>query len=243
MSNFTTILAQLGRKWWDDENQKFDLDNEDTLMALDLLIMKPLELGIETAQGMNVVDSQTAGKVAMVRGNVQTFFCQENLKIDESLFVVPLPKPGAKKIYLGEGGWGYSTFPKVKNPDNAITFLKWLTTKDGQYAGFAPTTQEGCYWIGACASKHLLTHPAIAYNGNKYHDRVIDMCKLWYRMGEWGGYFGGLYGYIDQVEGAISAAAVDCRTKTITPEQSAARMQELCTNQWEQYQKDLKQSA
>jgi ABC-type glycerol-3-phosphate transport system substrate-binding protein len=192
---------------------------------------------------MNVVDSQTAGKVAMVRGNVQTFFCQENLKIDEALFVVPLPRPDAQKIFLGEGGWGYSTFANVKHADNAIDFLKWLTTKEGQYAGFAPTTQEGCYWIGACASKHLLDHPATKKNGNVYHDRVIDMFNLWYKYAEFGGYFGGLYGYIDQVETAITAAAADCRTGTITPEQAAARMQELCTNQWEQYLTDIKQAG
>lgn len=234
-SNFTSILHQLDRKWWDPETSTFDFDNEDSIKAFKLLVQTPVEMGIEAEQGDNQTNLAQQGKVAVARGNVAVMFFLEEIKLWFETFVPPRADPTKPPKYMGEGGWGFVTFPKVANAENAIEFLKWLATLDGQRV-WLENYQGNYLWLGPLRKSMEL--PMWQKTGDKYKDVIIDMCLRVAEMQPYQTYFGGLYGYISQVESACSEICTQIRSKAMTAEEGAKLLQERATNQYEQWKKD-----
>ncbi len=66
-----TLLAPEGTDWWDAAAQKFNINNEAGVKAMQLFAETPVQMGIETELDQNHADAAMAGKVALARGLLQ----------------------------------------------------------------------------------------------------------------------------------------------------------------------------
>jgi len=236
MSNISSMLAQLGRKWWDEENQKFDFDNDDTVTALDLLVDKPVKMGIEKEQGDTQTNLAQAQKVAIARGNTALIFFLKDINLWYEGAVPPDPDPSKPHKWMGEGGWGFATFKKVKNPGPAIDFLRWMATIEGQQTWM---THYVSNYMVPVPLKAANDHPMWNETGDKYADVVRQMYKRQMKYLDYQTFYGGTYGYIAQVESAVNETCSLVRQQKMTSKEGAKRIQELATNQYEQWKKDM----
>lgn len=235
-SNFSSILAQLGREWWDPANQTFDFANEDSVKAFQLLVETPVKMGIEAEQGDSQTNLAQQGKVAIARGNVAVMFFLEEIDAWFEPFIPPDPDPSKPPKYMGEGGWGFITLSKVANPEGAIDYLKWAASFDGQKAWLEANT--GNYiWPGPLRKSMEL--PVFEKNGNPYHDIIIDMIFTVIEMQPYQTFFGCLCGYIGQIESACATLCSEIRQGNKTSEQAAEELQEMATNQFEQWKTEV----
>jgi ABC-type glycerol-3-phosphate transport system substrate-binding protein len=135
---------------------------------------------------------------------------------------------------MGEGGWGFITLPKVKNPENATEFLKWLTTIEGQQV-----------WMTNFVSNYMVPVPLIKANdhpmwndtGDKYGDVIRHMYKGQFDMLKDQTFFGGEW-YIGQVEGAVSDVCTQIRQQKMDPATGAKTIQDRAVNQLKQWEAD-----
>jgi ABC-type glycerol-3-phosphate transport system substrate-binding protein len=229
------MLHQMDRKWWDPDNKVFDFDNEDMIKVLKLLVQTPVEMGIEADMGDTQTNLAQQQKVAIARGNIALIFFLKEIDLWYECFTPPDADPTKPSKWMGEGGWGFITLPNVKNQDTAIEFLKWLATYDGQMA-----------WMLNFVSVYMTPQPFRKCNehemwndtGDKYLDNIRHMYKSQFPLLDKQTFFGGMYGYIGQVEGAAAEVCAAIRQKKMTAEEGAKLMQERAVNQYEQWKKD-----
>ena len=68
--NIATMMEQLGTNWFDEQSGQFAFDSEACVEALQTLVTKPYELGIESKLGLgHVVNVFAAGQAALGIGN------------------------------------------------------------------------------------------------------------------------------------------------------------------------------
>lgn len=235
-SYVSSMLHQMGRKWWDPDAKKFDFNNDDTIKVLKLLVETPVAMGIEVDQGDTQTNLAQQQKVALARGNVAVIFFLKEVDLWYECFTPPNADPTKPNKWMGEGGWGFITLPKAANSANAIEFLKWLTTVEAQQV-----------WMTNFVSNYMVPVPLVKANdhpmwndtGDKYGDVIRHMYKGQFSMLKDQTFFGGEY-YIGQVETAVSAVCTDIRTKKIDSAYGAKLIQERADNQLKQYIADNK---
>ncbi len=152
LDQFLSIMRSLGKFFWDAQNQKFLIDSDEGVKAMQLYIETPVKKGIETELDDHHMNSLFAGKVAVAMGN--TGMAPEGAKLKladgtqmkvESV-TTPPAIPGKVPLFVGEGGWGFEVPTRAKNKDIAIEFCKWMATREGQviyaqiYGGVVPST-------------------------------------------------------------------------------------------------------
>jgi hypothetical protein len=233
-SYVSSMLHQMGRKWWDADAQKFDFDNDDMIKVWQLLVETPVKMGIEADLGDTQTNLAQQQKVAVARGNVAVIFFLKDVDLWYECFTPPNADPSKPNKWMGEGGWGFITLPKIKNEANATEFLKWLTSVEGQQV-----------WMTNFVSNYMVPVPLIKANdhpmwddtGDKYADVIRHMYKGQFPMLPDQTFFGGEF-YIGQVETATSDIATQIRQGKIDPAAGAKLMQERADNQLKQYQAD-----
>ncbi len=235
-SYVSSMLHQMGRKWWDADAKKFDFNNDDTIKVLKLLVETPVAMGIEVDQGDTQTNLAQQQKVALARGNVAVIFFLKEVDLWYECFTPPNADPTKPNKWMGEGGWGFITLPKIANSANAIEFLKWLTTVEAQQV-----------WMTNFVSNYMVPVPLIKANehpmwnetGDKYGDVIRQMYKGQFSMLKDQTFFGGEF-YIGQVESAVAGVCADIRQKKIDSVYGAKLIQERAENQLKQYIADNK---
>jgi hypothetical protein len=233
-SYVSSMLTQMGRQWWDANTKKFDFDNEDMIKVLQLLVETPVKMGIEADLGDTQTNLAQQQKVALARGNVAVIFFLKEVDLWYECFTPPNADPSKPNKFMGEGGWGFITLPKIKNEANAIEFLKWLTTVEGQQV-----------WMTNFVSNYMVPVPLIKANehkmwddtGDKYGDVIRHMYKSQFPMLKDQTFFGGEW-YISQVETAVSDACTQIRQQKIAPADGAKLIQDRAVNQLKQWEAD-----
>ncbi len=141
------VMRELGQKWYDPDTQKFNMDSEECITALDLFARIPVfERKIETQLDVSHMDALLAGKVALARGNNAMPGEAAKIEVPVESVLAPPAKKGGTLTLVGEGGWGFEVPSNAKNKDVALEFLKYMCTYDAQYiyAGIYGGTMTSC---------------------------------------------------------------------------------------------------
>jgi hypothetical protein len=234
-SYVSSMLHQMGRKWWNPDNQKFDFNNDDMIKVLQLLVEKPVALGIEVDQGDTQTNLAQQQKVAVARGNVAVIFFLKSVGLWYECFTPPDADPTKPSKWMGEGGWGFVTFPKVKNADNGIEFLKWMATYDGQMTWMKNFVEV---YMTPMPFKKCNDDPMWNDTDDKYLNNIRHMYKSQFPMLDKQTFFGGSYGYTSPVESAAGAVCAEIRQKKMTAADGAKTMQDRCQNAYNQWKMD-----
>lgn len=233
-SYVSSMLHQMDRKWWDADARKFDFDNDDTIKVLQLLVETPVSMGIETDQGDTQTNLAQQQKVAIARGNIAVLFFLEEVGLWYECFTPPNADPTKPNKFMGEGGWGFITLPRVANQANATEFLKWLTTVEGQQVWM--TNYVANYMVPVPLIK-ANEHPMWDETGDKYSDVIRQMYKSQFAMLPDQTFFGGEW-YIGQVETAVSDVCTQIRAGKLDSAAGAKLLQERAVNQLQQWDAD-----
>jgi hypothetical protein len=231
-----SMLYQMGRKWWDPDAKKFDFDNQDTVTVLKLLAETPVSMGIEADLGDTQTNLAQQQKVAIARGNVALVFFLKDLDLWYEIAVPPDADTSKPSKWMGEGGWGLVTFPKVKNAENGIEFLKWMATYDGQLAWMLNFT---AVYMTPMPFRKCNEHEMWNDTGDKYLDNIRHMYKMQFPLLDKQTYYGGLWGYITQMDGACDEVTTQIRQKKLTAQEGAKQLQQRADNQYQQWKKDM----
>ena len=128
-----SIMRSLDTFWWDPENQKFNMDSDAAVKAIELLVEKPFKLGIEGVLGMSQINAFVGGQVALARGNGTAAGEAWKLGIEGENVIAPPPIEGKTPLFVGEGGWGWVLPSQAKDKDASAEFLRFACTYEAQY--------------------------------------------------------------------------------------------------------------
>lgn len=132
--NLATMMEQLGTNWFDEASGAFAFDSDACVQALEYLVTKPYELGIESKLSLgHVVNVFTAGQAALGIGNDAAAGEATAVGLKATNVVLPSLATGEAPKFVGEGGWGFEMPVGAKNEAGAIEFLKFMTTYDAQF--------------------------------------------------------------------------------------------------------------
>ncbi len=152
LGQFLSIMYDLGKFFWDTGNQKFVIDSEEGVKAMQMYAETPVKMGIETQLDDHHMNALFAGKVGVAKGN--TSMAPEGAKLTladgspmkvEQVMSPPAVK-GQEPKFVGEGGWGFEIPTRAKNMEIAVEFCQWMATREGQviyaqiYGGVVPAT-------------------------------------------------------------------------------------------------------
>ncbi len=141
------IMRELGQKWYDPEAQKFNMDSDECITALDLFIRIPVfERKIETQLDVSHMDALLSSKVALARGNNAIPGEAAKIGLPVESVLAPPAKAGGTLTLVGEGGWGFEVPTNAKSRDIGIEFLRFMCTYEAQYiyAGIYGGTMTSC---------------------------------------------------------------------------------------------------
>jgi ABC-type glycerol-3-phosphate transport system substrate-binding protein len=189
------IMRSLGTTWWDESNQRFNMDNDACVQALDMLITKPFALGIEAITGNNLVDTFVAGKAGLARGNFSAAGEAQKVGFATENVAAPCVVPGQAPLFYGEGGWGFEMPIKIKNQDVAIEFMKFMCTYEAQHC-FSQIYGGGMPSCNPVATSDIYQGDDPFRTGLRRCVAALGNCI----------YFGHNYGNQDDVETAIDGA-------------------------------------
>ena len=220
-----SLMRGLGMAFWDSTNQKFNLDTDESIAALDLYIGTPVSRGIETQLDQTHMDALFAGKVAIGMGNSAMPGEGEKLKLQVETVIVPPPAQGKTPLFVGEGGWGFEIPSRAKQQDVAIQFLQWMTTKDamyiwsGIYGGAMPSSTavvdtdiyQGEGIVKASKRRHLTTLPNTVFQGNDWGSNVTGIEDIYSKI----------------------------RAGSVSTKEGAQQLQELMTQNYEQWKESM----
>jgi ABC-type glycerol-3-phosphate transport system substrate-binding protein len=152
LGQFFSLMYDLGKHPWDSENQRFVIDSEIGVKAMQFYAETPVKRGIETQLDDHHMNALFAGKVAVAKGNTALAPEGAKLKLTDGTpmkvesVMSPSAVPGQEPKFVGEGGWGFEIPSRAKNMTAALEFAKWMCTREGQviyaqiYGGVVPST-------------------------------------------------------------------------------------------------------
>ncbi|MHB1296641.1 MAG: ABC transporter substrate-binding protein, partial [Anaerolineae bacterium] len=132
LSILRSLLVDEGSDWYDANTDKFMINSEAGIAAMQMHAETPVKMGIETELDQSHVDAALAGKVALAKGNIGPSTAQGR-ELGYNYMLAGTPKINGKlPLVTGEGGWGYIMPKEAKNPDLSIAFLQMMCTTPGQ---------------------------------------------------------------------------------------------------------------
>jgi ABC-type glycerol-3-phosphate transport system substrate-binding protein len=152
LGQFFSLMYDLGKFFWDSQNQKFVIDSQEGVKAMQFHVETPVKRGIETQLDDYHMNLLFAGKVAVAKGNTGMAPEGAKLKLTDGTpmkvesVMSPSAVKGQEPKFVGEGGWGFEVPTRAKNMDAAVEFAKWMCTREGQviyaqiYGGVVPAT-------------------------------------------------------------------------------------------------------
>lgn len=227
------IVRSLGVEWWDVNNKKFNVDSDAGVQAMELLVEKPVKLGIETQFEQSSSEAALQGKVAIVRGNTGPSLQGKDLGYHYEMSGAPKVN-GKDPLFIGEAGWGFSAPKTAKNPDVAVAFLQMMATPEGQreyskiYGGLISSSKS-------LASKFDWFKDPSPDSPNVKAAKVMVEALLPNTV-----YYGEQFGYASQVDEACAAECAEVRQGKKTAAQGIKDLQARLEAQYKQYQDDLK---
>lgn len=129
-----SLMWQQGVFWFDEESNEFSFDSDAGVEALEYIVTRPYELGIESKLAVgNTVNAFVAGQTALSVGNDAAAGEGEKVGFPATNLVQPSIIPGETPLFVGEGGWGFEIPVGARNEAAAIEFLKFMTTYEAQF--------------------------------------------------------------------------------------------------------------
>lgn len=232
-----TLLVPEGTDWWDENAQKFNLNTDAGVKAMELFAETPVAMGIETELDQTQIDAALAGKVALARGNGTP--AVQGREMGYNFFLAGVPKINGDEppLLVGEAGWGFAAPKNSKNPDISVGFLRMMATTEGQrtysmiYGGIVPAWAElvGDFSYFADSSEDSPNVKAAKLST----DHLLAQTR----------YYGEGFGYPAEVDGIGGEICSQVRLGELTAAEAAAQYQERCEAQYKQFLEDVEAMA
>jgi ABC-type glycerol-3-phosphate transport system substrate-binding protein len=219
------LMKELGQAWYDQTQQKFFMDSDAGVKAMDILVATPVRMKIEDELGESGQDSFVKGKVAMYRAN--SAFGQITTDAKFEIVGVMRPPAVAKATpqYVGEGGWGAVVLKTSKNKDVAFEFLKFQSTLEGEKLWSVIYGKTGIPAIFAL-------HADDMYKGDS---KAAVYARTWMKYLANTTYKGAGFGHEPTITSIWAAISSELRTGKITTQEAAKKTQD----QFTQHRKDF----
>jgi ABC-type glycerol-3-phosphate transport system substrate-binding protein len=230
-----SLLAPDGTDWWDQEAEKFNLNSEAGVRAMELFAEIPVQMGIETELDQTQIDAALAGKVAISRGNGTPTVQGRDLGYNFKLCGAPPPVAGEAPLYVGEAGWGFAAPSNATHPDLAIGFLQMMCTQDGQreyakiYSGLLAPAWKGL--VGDFSHYVDSSDDSPNVGGARIMQEVLSPQTT---------YYGEAFGYPQEVDAIGAEICSLVRQGQLTAAEAAQQYQERCEAQYAQFLEDSK---
>jgi ABC-type glycerol-3-phosphate transport system substrate-binding protein len=229
-----TLLAPEGTDWWDNSAQKFNINTEAGVKAMQLFAETPVQMGIETELDQSQIDAALAGKVALARGNGTP--AVQGRELGYNFFLAGAPKINGSEapLFVGEAGWGFAA-PR-NSPDAEISqqFLRMMCTEEGQrgysaiYGGIIPA------WKGLVGTFDFFADPS--EDSPNVMAAKLSMDHLLPRTQ----YYGEGFGFPSEVDAIGAEICSMVRQGELTAAEAAQQYQERAEAQYNQYLEDVK---
>lgn len=232
-----TLLEPEGTDWWDVNEEKFNIDTEAGVKAMQLFAETPVQMGIETELDQTQIDAALAGKVALARGNGTP--AVQGRELGYNFFLAGVPKINGDEPpqLVGEAGWGFAAPKNATNVDLAIEFLRMMATEDGQrtysmiYGGIVPA------WAGLVGDFSYFADSSEDSPNVKAAKLSTDHLLAQTR------YYGEKFGSPAEVDGIGGEICSLVRLGELTAAEAARTYQERCEAQYKQYLEDVEAAA
>lgn len=234
LESLAGIMASLGVKWWDTDAKRFNFDSPEAVTAFELLVERPVKLGIESELDQTSTQAALAGKVALSRGDGGPSVVGADAGFAFELAGAPRVKPGEDPVLIGGGGWGFMAPANAKNPDLSVAFLRFVASDEGQMA-FAKI-YDGLLnfaWAG-------LVGDTTRFKDASPENAIFRAAPAFEAMNLQTQYFGEGFGYYSECQTAAGAVCSELRQGKMTAAAAAAALQTRVEAQYAQFLDDLK---
>jgi len=237
LESLTGIMASLGVDWWDPAAKKFNFDTPEGATAFDLLVAKPVALGIETELDQSSTQAALAGKVALSRGDGGPSVVGAAAGFDFELAGAPRVKPGEDPTLIGGGGWGFFAPKEAKNPELSTAFLRFVASEEGQmeYAKIYDGLLNFA-WADFATDTTRFKDPTPA-------NAIFRAAPAFTAMALRTKFFGEGYGYYGEMQKAAGDVSSQVRQGNLTTVQGAAELQKRAEAQYAQFLQDLQNAG
>ena len=231
------IMASLGVDWWDPAAKKFNFDTPEGAKAFDMLVAKPVALGIETELDQSATQAALAGKVALSRGDGGPSVVGADAGFAFELAGAPRVTEGEDPTLIGGGGWGVFAPAQAKNPELSLAFLRFMATEEGQmeYAKIYDGLLNFA-WADFADDTTRFADPTEA-------NALFRAAPAFTAMALRTKFFGEGYGYYGEMQKAAGDVSSQVRQGLLTPEQGAAELQKRAEAQYAQFLTDLENAG
>jgi ABC-type glycerol-3-phosphate transport system substrate-binding protein len=225
LDQFLSIMYSSGKFFWDTAGQKFVIDSDEGIKAMQLYIETPVKKGLETQLDDHHMNNLFAGKIAVGMGNSAMSAEGAKLKLKVETVTTPPAITGKEPKFVGEGGWGFEVPTRAKNKEAAIEFCKWMATREGQviyaqiYGGVIPSSSsvlddaiyQGDDMVKVSRRRAIASLKNTVYYGN-----------------EWG---------LNRT--GTDVPFTKCRQGAMTAQEACKALQDLMTNNYKQWKDSL----
>lgn len=233
LESLAGIMASLGTKWWDGDNKAFNFDSPDGVKAFELLVEKPVKLGIETELDQSATQAALAGKVALSRGDGGPSVVGAAAGFNFELAGAPRVKPGEDPVLIGGGGWGFMAPKNAKNPALSVAFLKFVASDEGQMA-YAKIYDGLLNFAWA-----KLATDTTRFKDATPANAIFRAAPAFTAMALRTQFFGEGFGYYAECEKAAGAVCSEVRQGNLTAATGAPELQKRLEAQYAQFVKDV----
>ena len=229
-----SLLDEQGTDWWDLDNEKFNVDTEEGVKAMELFAETPVKMGIETELDQSHVDAALAGKVALARGNgTPALSISEELGYHFELAGAPKVVGNKPPLSCSEAGWGFVAPVGSKNRDIAYEWLRFVCSLEGQTAyATAYGGVLGVAWRGLVGVTDHWTIPEDSAQRKAAPMYQGELCPLSRYYGEALGY----YGEVDSIFGEVCSLV---RLGDLTAAEACTEAQSRLEAQRKQWLEDI----
>jgi len=233
LESLSGIMASLGVDWWDGETKTFNFATPEATQAFELLISKPVALGIETELDQTSTQAALAGKVALSRGDGGPSVVGADAGFNFELAGAPRVKPDEDPVLIGGGGWGFMAPANAKNPALSTAFLQFVASEEGQLA--YAKIYDGLLnfaWSSLADDTSRFKDPTPA-------NAIFRASTAFTQMALRTQFFGEAFGYYSECSAAASAVASEVRQGNLTAEQGAQELQKRLEAQYAKFLEDI----
>jgi ABC-type glycerol-3-phosphate transport system substrate-binding protein len=233
LESLAGIMASLGQRWWDPEAMTFHFDSPEGIEALELLVARPVALGIETELDQSATQAALAGKVALSRGDGGPSVVGADAGFAFELAGAPRLQEGVNPTLVGSGGWGFMAPVNAKDPELSTAFLRFVGTEEGQMA-FAKIYGGLLNFAWAAFEDDTSRFEDPSETNPIFRARIpfTEMAKSTE-------YFGEGFGYYGECQTAAGTVASAVRQGQMSTADAAKDLQARVEAQYAQFQQDV----